>query len=177
MDCSLPGSSSYGIFQARILEWVAISFSRRSSWPRDWTLVSSIVGRHFTIWATREVLNIQRLQLITKNRHLKLMILVLYYVGRCKSLGSLKLFLWYASQLSRTSILFFSILISHQGIAMRATVVADGFIDATLLAYWNSRWHFFVHNILSIFQIFLDCYCIFILFIYFFYWFIWFFFF
>ena len=35
MDCSLPGSSIHGIFQARILEWVAISFSRRSSRPRD----------------------------------------------------------------------------------------------------------------------------------------------
>ena len=55
MDCSLPGSSVYGIFQARILEWVAISFSRKSSQPRDWTLVSRIVGRHFAIWATREV--------------------------------------------------------------------------------------------------------------------------
>ena len=54
MDCSLPGSPVHGIFQARILEWVAISFSRRSSWPRDWTWVSCIVGRHFTIWATRE---------------------------------------------------------------------------------------------------------------------------
>ena len=54
MDCSLPGSFVHGIFQARILEWVAISFSRRSSRPRDWTPVSHIVGRHFTIWATRE---------------------------------------------------------------------------------------------------------------------------
>ena len=44
-----------GIFQARVLEWVAISFSRRSSWPRDRTQVSHIVGRHLTIWATREV--------------------------------------------------------------------------------------------------------------------------
>ena len=51
MDCSLPGSSVHGIFQARILEWVAISFSRRSSWPRNWTQVSRIVGRHLTIWA------------------------------------------------------------------------------------------------------------------------------
>ena len=56
MDCSLPGSSIDGIFQARILEWVAISFSRRSSWPRDWTQISHIVGRHFIIWATREVI-------------------------------------------------------------------------------------------------------------------------
>ena len=55
MDCSLPGSSIHGIFQARILEWIAISFSRRSSQPRDWTQVSHIVGRRFTIWATREV--------------------------------------------------------------------------------------------------------------------------
>ena len=41
---------------ARIVEWVAISFSRRSSWPRDWTQVSHIAGRRFTVWATREVL-------------------------------------------------------------------------------------------------------------------------
>ena len=50
MDCSLPGSSVHGIFQTRILEWVAISFSRRSSRPRDWTQVSYIIGRCFTIW-------------------------------------------------------------------------------------------------------------------------------
>ena len=55
MDCSLPGSSIHGIFQTRILEWVAISFSRGSSWPRDWTQVSRIAGRLFTTWATREI--------------------------------------------------------------------------------------------------------------------------
>ena len=44
MDCSPPGSSVQEISQARILEWVAISFSRGSSWPRDWTQVSCIVG-------------------------------------------------------------------------------------------------------------------------------------
>ena len=54
MDCSLPGSSVQGIFQARVLEWGAIAFSRESFWPRDWTRVSCIVGRCFTIWATRE---------------------------------------------------------------------------------------------------------------------------
>ena len=48
MDCSLPGSSIHGIFQARVLEWVAISFSRGSSLPRDRTQVSHIEGRHFT---------------------------------------------------------------------------------------------------------------------------------
>ena len=51
VDCSPPGSSVHGIFQARILEWVAISFSKGSSWSRDWThtfCVSCIAGRFFT---------------------------------------------------------------------------------------------------------------------------------
>ena len=52
MDCSLPGSSIHGILQARIPEWVAISFSRGSSWPRNWTQVSCLAGRFFTNWAT-----------------------------------------------------------------------------------------------------------------------------
>ena len=42
MDCSPSGFSVHGIFQARILEWVAISFLRGSSWPRDWTCISCI---------------------------------------------------------------------------------------------------------------------------------------
>ena len=46
MDCSLPGSSVHGILQARILEWVAIPFSR------DWTHYSCIAGRFFTLWAS-----------------------------------------------------------------------------------------------------------------------------
>ena len=54
MDYSLPGSSVHGILQARILEWVAISFSRGSSQPRDQTWVSCIAGRFFTNWAMRE---------------------------------------------------------------------------------------------------------------------------
>ena len=45
---------SMGIFQARILEWVAMPSSRGSSWPRDGTQVSHIAGRFFTVWATRE---------------------------------------------------------------------------------------------------------------------------
>ena len=54
IDCSPPGSSIHGIFQTRVLDWVAISFSRGSSWPRDWTQVSHVAGRRFTVWATRE---------------------------------------------------------------------------------------------------------------------------
>ena len=53
-DCSLPSFSIHGIFQARILKWVVISLSRGSSWPRDWTWVSSIAGRCFTVWASRK---------------------------------------------------------------------------------------------------------------------------
>ena len=54
--CCQPGSSVHRIFQARILEWVAISFSRGSSRPRNRTRVSLIAGRRFTTWATREAL-------------------------------------------------------------------------------------------------------------------------
>ena len=48
MDCRPPGSSVHGISQARILDWVAISFCRGSSWPRDWTYISCVAGRFFT---------------------------------------------------------------------------------------------------------------------------------
>ena len=51
MDYSPPGSSLHGISQARILEWVASSFSRRSSRSRDWPLVSyvsALAGGFFT---------------------------------------------------------------------------------------------------------------------------------
>ena len=62
MDCSPPGSSVHGILQARVLEWVAISFSRGPSWPRDRTLIScvsciSCIGRQTLYhWATWEAL-------------------------------------------------------------------------------------------------------------------------
>ena len=54
MDCGLPGSSIHGILQARILGWIAISYSRGYSQPRDQTWVSYIAGRFFTVWATRK---------------------------------------------------------------------------------------------------------------------------
>ena len=54
MDCSPQGSSVNGILQARILEWVAIPFSRGSSQLGDQTQVSCIAGRFFIIWTTRE---------------------------------------------------------------------------------------------------------------------------
>jgi len=48
MDCSLPRSSVHGIFQPRVLEWVAFSFSRGASQPRDWTQVSHTAGRFYS---------------------------------------------------------------------------------------------------------------------------------
>ena len=58
MDYSPPGSSVPEVLQARILEWVAISFSRGSSQPRDQTWVSCTAGQLFTLWATREAYGI-----------------------------------------------------------------------------------------------------------------------
>ena len=56
-DCSLPGFSVHGILQARILEWVTISFFRGSSRSRDRTRVSHIGGSRFNLWATRQALS------------------------------------------------------------------------------------------------------------------------
>ena len=53
-DCSPPGSSIHGSLQSRILQWMAIPFSRRSSWPRAQTQISCIAGRFFTTWAIRK---------------------------------------------------------------------------------------------------------------------------
>ena len=55
-DYSLPGSSIHGILQARILEWVVILFSRRSSWPRERSQIFCSAGRFFTAWDTKEAL-------------------------------------------------------------------------------------------------------------------------
>ena len=64
MDCSLPGSSVYGILQARILEWIAMPFVRASSRPRDWTCISYIfcIGRQgfFITRATLDALNFHK---------------------------------------------------------------------------------------------------------------------
>ena len=92
MDYSLPGSSLHGILQASILEWVAIPFSRGSPQPRDWTQVSHIADRFFTIWATREVgyiffkkkfFNIKRLWYVYEGRDLYFV--HSYILGICKT--------------------------------------------------------------------------------------------
>ena len=54
MNCNPPGSSVHGILQTRILEWVAVSYSRGSSQPRDQIQISGTAGIFFTTWATRQ---------------------------------------------------------------------------------------------------------------------------
>ena len=98
MGCSPPGSLVHGVLQARIQEWVAIPFSRRSSWPRDQTWVSCTAGRFFTIWATREVHHNwqQRYKLNRWNRGLlsaaykiPVLLLLLLFIHGLSSTGSL----------------------------------------------------------------------------------------
>ena len=84
MDCSLQGSSVRGIFQARVLECVAISFSRGSSQPRGRTQVSRTAVRLFTIWATRETLAFQGIFLY----------LYLFYQDSRHSAFRLTFFVW-----------------------------------------------------------------------------------
>ena len=57
-DYSLPGSSVQGVLQVRIVEWVAVPFSRGSFRPRNWTGVFCIAGGFFTSWATRKALSL-----------------------------------------------------------------------------------------------------------------------
>ena len=88
MDCSPPGSSVHGVFQARILERVAISFSRGSSQPRDWTQVSCISGRFFTVWATREAITwATNLQSYEKQKSVLLIGLAVFFKENMKDTG------------------------------------------------------------------------------------------
>ena len=76
MDCILQGSSVHQILQVRILEWVAIPFSRGSSQSRDQTWITCTVGGFFTIWAIREAQDL-------------LTTLLMFKVSRIKSFVSL----------------------------------------------------------------------------------------
>ena len=80
LDCNPPGSSIHGISQARILEWVAISFSRGSYWPRDRTWVSCTAGEFFTHWAI--------------NPNMREGTSFKYYTGQDFYISEMRLFLW-----------------------------------------------------------------------------------
>ena len=68
LDCNPMPGSCQRIFQATILEWVAIFFSRGSAQPRDRTWVSCIAGRYFTIWVTREVAEILKIKALKRKK-------------------------------------------------------------------------------------------------------------
>ena len=88
LDCSPPGSSLHGILQVRILEWVAMPSSRGSSQPRDWTQVSCISGRFFTVWATRKahyrsiyrLFAVSELKQLLQNLQYSLFLKQVYYI-------------------------------------------------------------------------------------------------
>ena len=98
MDCSPPDSSVHGILQVRILEWVAILFSRGSSQPRDRTGGSFIAGRFLTIWATREA------QLFISMIHMEPFL-------KIPLLGGTKCFLSYSSLYFSKSVCFLVMLV------------------------------------------------------------------
>ena len=66
-----------------MLEWVAISFSRGSSWPRDWTRASCIAGRGFTIWATRDTLDKNQYQPKRLNMVREIRVQYSYQLHKC----------------------------------------------------------------------------------------------
>ena len=106
MDCSSPGSSVHGIFQARRLEWFVISFSRGSCWSRDWTHVSCIaVGfiTHWDIWgALDSVLKGRDITLPTQVHIVKGRVFpVLMYIyeswsmkAKCQRIDAFELWCW-----------------------------------------------------------------------------------
>ena len=81
VGCSPPGSSIHGIFQARVLEWAAIAFSRGSSQPRDRTRVSCIAGRYLPTCATREVYTVAQKGLLFSNSSSTEALLIAYCVS------------------------------------------------------------------------------------------------
>ena len=87
MDCSPPGSSVHAILQARILEWVAISFSRVTSQTRNWTQVSLIAKRCFTNWAMWEAFTLK----LHLTSYIKSAWCLVYYSKCCMKSGSTKL--------------------------------------------------------------------------------------
>ena len=101
MGCSLPGSSVLGILQARILEWVAIPFSRGSSRSRDQTQVSCIAGGFFTNWAIREAHTLIRKRLISI-QHMDTRNICHSHLGSMKfSIKTLGVCLWICTFLGR----------------------------------------------------------------------------
>ena len=82
MDWSPPCSSVHGLLQGRIVEWIAMHFSRGSSQLRDWTQVSCIAGRFFTVWATWEALQVCIIITITLSLFFNLILHINKFISR-----------------------------------------------------------------------------------------------
>ena len=93
LDYSLPGFSAHGVFQAGVVEWVAIPFSKWSSQPRDWTWFSCITDIVFSVWATRVTL---KLGFYLKKKFCKcFIVLVIYLPNYISFIYYLPIFLTY----------------------------------------------------------------------------------
>ena len=143
MDCSLPGLSVHGIFQARILEWVAISFSKRFSQPRDWTQVSHIVGRRFTIWATSEVLPCLQLSSVQSLSHVQLF--VTPWIAACQASLSITNSWSLLKLMSIESVMPFSHLILCRPLLLLPPIPPSIRVfsnESTLCIRWPKYWSF-----------------------------------
>ena len=157
MDCSLPGSSVHEIFQARILEWVAISYSRGSSWPRDQTHISCIscISRrilyHCTMWEApffvSEDARIWGLWYHSFQRNM-----------RCKYLGPVPFVFTsgvysghtvgsdYSLMAARWQVFFPSWVLSGLTSSFWSAAIAH---DCDILVYWYGRKHFISQSLQS----------------------------
>ena len=120
MDCSLPGSSVHGIFQARILEWVAISSSKGSCWPKDQTHISlvSCIGRwilyHSATWeALTPGRNVQNTWIIKVQLDLARCVLSLSYLFSLRLKSQLKCYVHSCQILHNEVTGFFSFRVFH----------------------------------------------------------------
>ena len=143
MDCSLLGFSAQGIFQARTLEWVAISFPRESSQPRDQTQVSHIAGRLLTIWATREPLKVPSVQFssvqsVMSNSATPWIAACQASLSITNSLSSPKLMSIEFVMLSRHLILCHPLLLLHP----ITSSIRVFFNESTLHMRWPKYWSF-----------------------------------
>ena len=145
MGCSLPGSSVHGISQARLMEWVTISFSKGSSWPRDWTCISCIDRQILYHCSTSEALLLGR---ETIKLTVRLFGLQFWFCHLSAKL------LWVIIFLNiRTLISFLSISWENScpyywagriDYTIKFTVlflITCHFLRASLVAQWRRQWH------------------------------------
>ena len=128
MDCSLPGSSVHGIFQARILDWVAISFFNGSSQPRNQTLSYELAGRFFTTEAP------EKPPIIILNQFHEA-----YWLINFLFLLSLILWLCYLREMSQGCFLFLVLWNSLWNIEVVCFLILGSLLDSKEIKPVNSK--------------------------------------